>query len=646
MRIPPACVSAFLLAILAACGGSGSGGGAGGTSPNPAPPPPPTPPPPVTIEVPMIAADVVAGSTVAGSGDATVRYDEANAEIEISVTLTDVDADAVTLRSGHAGTSGDVVHTLSAGTSAGEWQLAFSPLTAADVTALESGALYLLASTAANPDGALRGQILPAGVELARVDLTPEQVASPGTSTASGRAWITFDGNATTITVHAVTADLDDAVSAEVRRAFAGADGPVIATLAQDPADADHWSFDTSDLTTELEAAAAGGELYLLVASTTEPDGAIRGQYLPEGFELVITDLDDAAVVMGASARSLALAGRVMTTIGADALVSHANLFTIPDAAAVELRQAPAGQNGPLLTSYEPDSGDATHWMLTDVTIDGLLAASLDNRTLYVQVATAAAPEGAARGQIVTAASANPADSSAFVVVTIDPPNAATLEAAPERIDAALNREPLPSSVSPAAVQIDASGGDGSFGDGNETGITPSSVGASGNVIEISLAGVPLEDDVYRVRISGGGTDGVVDAAGIPLDGDGDGMPGGSFESAFAIETPAVMATFSEIQETIFTPTCATSGCHSGSNPPDGLDLTAGAAYANIVNVASVQMPSLLRIAPGNPDDSYLVRKVQGTGIVASRMPLGQPPLSQAQINLIRAWVEDGAPDN
>ena len=57
-------------------------------------------------------------------------------------------------------------------------------------------------------------------------------------------------------------------------------------------------------------------------------------------------------------------------------------------------------------------------------------------------------------------------------------------------------------------------------------------------------------------------------------------------------------------------------------------------------------MPSLLRIEPNNPDDSYLVRKVEGSGIAANRMPLGQPPLDQALIDDLRAWVEGGALDN
>jgi hypothetical protein len=75
--------------------------------------------------------------------------------------------------------------------------------------------------------------------------------------------------------------------------------------------------------------------------------------------------------------------------------------------------------------------------------------------------------------------------------------------------------------------------------------------------------------------------------------------------------------------------------------------LSAGNAHGNLVNVSSQEVPDLLRVEPGNPDDSYLVRKIEGgPNIIGERMPRGRPPLSDAQIQRIRAWIEDGAPAN
>ncbi len=107
-------------------------------------------------------------------------------------------------------------------------------------------------------------------------------------------------------------------------------------------------------------------------------------------------------------------------------------------------------------------------------------------------------------------------------------------------------------------------------------------------------------------------------------------------------------ALFAPVQQ-IFTGGCAFSGCHAGVNPAEGQNLSDGAAYANIVCVPSNQVSRLFRIQAGNPDSSYLVLKVEGnSGAVggnASRMPLGGgPPLSQADVDAIRAWVAAGAP--
>lgn len=94
----------------------------------------------------------------------------------------------------------------------------------------------------------------------------------------------------------------------------------------------------------------------------------------------------------------------------------------------------------------------------------------------------------------------------------------------------------------------------------------------------------------------------------------------------------------------IFSSNCAISGCHA---PPvqAGLDLRASVAYANIVDVASTENPALRRIAPGDPDNSYLLRKLSDCAgcYVGARMPFGRPPLPDAQLQLLRDWVAAGA---
>jgi hypothetical protein len=103
--------------------------------------------------------------------------------------------------------------------------------------------------------------------------------------------------------------------------------------------------------------------------------------------------------------------------------------------------------------------------------------------------------------------------------------------------------------------------------------------------------------------------------------------------------------TLTEVQASIFDVSCAVPGCHAGANPLMGLDLTAGAAFANLVNVPSVVRRDLMLVAPGKPDSSYLVAKIEGSALIGTtlRMPLGRDPLSTEAIEAVRAWIEAGA---
>ncbi len=106
-------------------------------------------------------------------------------------------------------------------------------------------------------------------------------------------------------------------------------------------------------------------------------------------------------------------------------------------------------------------------------------------------------------------------------------------------------------------------------------------------------------------------------------------------------------ATLTAIQERIFDTSCAVSGCHAGSSPQMGMSLEAGQSFSNIVSVQSIERNDLSRVDPGNPEGSYLLKKVRGDAdIVGMRMPLGRSNLSSENIELIRQWIADGADDN
>lgn len=108
---------------------------------------------------------------------------------------------------------------------------------------------------------------------------------------------------------------------------------------------------------------------------------------------------------------------------------------------------------------------------------------------------------------------------------------------------------------------------------------------------------------------------------------------------------PPSPVTIVDVQAAVFTPHCAVGGCHVGPDAPFDLDLgSAAASAANTIDVASGEMPSLLRVSPGNAADSYLYMKVNGDPrILGERMPANAAPLSSADLDLIVRWIDGGA---
>src|SRR5690349_11340040 len=101
--------------------------------------------------------------------------------------------------------------------------------------------------------------------------------------------------------------------------------------------------------------------------------------------------------------------------------------------------------------------------------------------------------------------------------------------------------------------------------------------------------------------------------------------------------TPNLTPTFSTIQRDIFAasdssgrPSCAS--CHNPSGfafRQVGLDLATAGAYDSLVGVRSREKPSVLRVAAGEPDNSYLLHKLEGrSDIIGGRMPNNGPYLS------------------
>jgi hypothetical protein len=125
--------------------------------------------------------------------------------------------------------------------------------------------------------------------------------------------------------------------------------------------------------------------------------------------------------------------------------------------------------------------------------------------------------------------------------------------------------------------------------------------------------------------------------------------------SQLAGPSPALEPTFSSIQTNIFEATdaagraaCVTCHTNAVHAPSGGLNLLHDVAYDQLVNVPSREEPALRYVAPGDPNSSYLIHKLEGgPGIIGRQMPFSGPPyLTSGQLAIIRRWIEIGAPRN
>jgi hypothetical protein len=111
--------------------------------------------------------------------------------------------------------------------------------------------------------------------------------------------------------------------------------------------------------------------------------------------------------------------------------------------------------------------------------------------------------------------------------------------------------------------------------------------------------------------------------------------------------------TFDRIQRQIFNRSCALSGCHDSQSKTGGLLLEEGAAYTNLVDVtpqnpgASAAGWKRVDAANASADTSYLFHKLTGDldGTQGARMPFGGGALDDYLVEIIRLWIEDGAPE-
>jgi hypothetical protein len=123
--------------------------------------------------------------------------------------------------------------------------------------------------------------------------------------------------------------------------------------------------------------------------------------------------------------------------------------------------------------------------------------------------------------------------------------------------------------------------------------------------------------------------------------------------ASFSPTSPAV--SFTNDVFPIFETSCAFPSCHgSSSNPQGGMYLGGdeGHVYANLVNEAATEYPSMVRVKPGDTANSFLLHRIDDDACTlpgctsvacAELMPQYGPMLPEAQLLTVRGWIAQGA---
>lgn len=121
--------------------------------------------------------------------------------------------------------------------------------------------------------------------------------------------------------------------------------------------------------------------------------------------------------------------------------------------------------------------------------------------------------------------------------------------------------------------------------------------------------------------------------------------PTGAACEGGACACPGPAVSYAADIEPMLVADCTSMGCHGAPVPQEGLDLRAGHGYDELVGVAASQCGDLLLVEPGQPDTSYLLDKLLGVDqCFGTRMPKAAPAYSAAQLDLVTAWICQGAP--
>jgi hypothetical protein len=334
------------------------------------------------------------------TASAAVEYDSNARMVRVTLDVSGVSMmSSVTLNLGGLGTSGTTLFTFEDnGTDTLELTNAVS---AEQLSALLDGLMYIDISTVDFPDGAIRGQILPAEVAVVSFSLYGAQEVPAVISAASGGGYASYNTSTEALTLRVTTAGADDATAAHIHTGRVGNNGPVLVALVSGGTGI--WEAPAgATLDADTFAVLASGGHYVNVHTPANPSGELRGQILTDNFTLVTFALSGDQEVSAASSMASG-SGYALVDTNNFGLELKVVTQGVEDATMAHIHTGRIGENGPVLVALEQSMDDANVWFAADETaINAEIFSVLASGGHYVNVHTPANPSGELRGQILT----------------------------------------------------------------------------------------------------------------------------------------------------------------------------------------------------------------------------------------------------
>ncbi|NOZ53122.1 MAG: CHRD domain-containing protein [Gammaproteobacteria bacterium] len=437
-------------------------------------------------------------------------------------------------------------------------------------------------------------------------------VPEPADSTATATASITIDRDSLlmsgSLTVNNASSSVENV---HVHEGFAGTTGRILISLEKGRNNVWNIPGDTVIATTQLDSLLAGG-MYLSVHTQNYAGGELRGQIVDTNTQVLRVSLNGNNEVPPVTTNAN---GVGYVTVDTDGNIVANIRFNNITATNAHIHQGFAGTNGSITVQLNQNGNNPNVWEISDTLTETQLN-DLFSGKLYFNVHTTANSKGEIRGPIVP---------SNITVIRTDltgdqsaPPNTTTNGSGIGYVTVNTETRDIVANVQINSITA------------TNAHIHQGAVGTNGDItIPLNEQNDGTWETDELLTLTTAQMNDLLNGNmyfNIHTQANPSGEIRGQIIPDVENEKPDVLTpSFEFIQTTVFEPVCGS--CHSGPNASAGLDLNSTDTYDRLVTTQGAT--GVLFVEAGDPENSYLIQKLEGSNGIAgcrwAKLPCHKP---------------------